>query len=349
MYENFRVFKTEFAGRPLIVETGKMAELANGSCLVRYGDTVILATATASERPRDGIDYFPLSVDFEEKLYAVGKIPGGFLKREGRPTEKAILASRVIDRPMRPLFPKDMRNDVAVCVTVMSVDQDNSPEIAGMLGASIAVAISDIPWAGPIAGVSVGLVDGKFVFNPTADERTKSDLALTVVGSDKKVVMIEAGANEVPNDVMFDAIKQGYAVCKEMVDFINSIVAEIGKPKFEYTQINVPEEMYEDIKAFAIEKVREALNTDDKNVRDAAMKIVTDEVIAEFSEKYPDSEKLFDECLYKLQKYVVRQWLLEGKRVDGRGIDEMRPLWGEVSVLPRTHGSGMFARGQTQV
>jgi len=349
MYENFRVFKTEFAGRPLIVETGKMAELANGSCLVRYGDTVILATATASERPRDGIDYFPLSVDFEEKLYAVGKIPGGFLKREGRPTEKAILASRVIDRPMRPLFPKDMRNDVAVCVTVMSVDQDNSPEIAGMLGASIAVAISDIPWAGPIAGVSVGLVDGKFVFNPTADERNKSDLALTVVGSGKKVVMIEAGANEVPNDVMFDAIKQGYAVCKEMVDFINSIVAEIGKPKFEYTQIHVPEEMYEDIKAFAIEKVREALNTDDKNVRDAAMKVVTDEVIAEFSEKYPESEKLFDECLYKLQKYVVRQWLLEGKRVDGRGIDEMRPLWGEVSVLPRTHGSGMFARGQTQV
>ena len=348
MYENFRTFETEFAGRRLVVETGKMAELANGSCLVRYGDTVILATATASERPRDGIDYFPLSVDFEEKLYSVGKIPGGFLKREGRPSEKAILASRLIDRPMRPLFPKDMRNDVAVCITVLSVDQDNSPEIAGMLGASIAVAISDIPWAGPIAGVNVGLVDGKFVFNPTAAERDRSDLNLTVVGSDKKVVMIEAGANEVPNDTMFDAIMAGYEHCNRMCRFINDIVAEIGKEKFSYTEIHVPEEMYEDIKEFAIEKVRAALDTDDKNVRDAAMKIVTDEVIEAFSEKYPDSVALFGECLYKLQKYVVRQWLLQGRRVDGRGLDDMRPLWAEVGLLPRVHGSGLFARGQTQ-
>ncbi len=242
-----------------------------------------------------------------------------------------------------------MRNDVAVCITVLSVDQDNSPEIAGMLGASIAIAASDIPWAGPIAGVAVGLVDGKLVFNPTAEERNASDLALTVVGSDKKVVMIEAGANEVPNDVMFDAIMQGYEHCRQMVKFINSIVAEIGKEKFSYTEVHVPEDMYNYIKDFAVEKVRAALDTDDKNVRDAAMKVVEDEVIAEFGEKYPESERLFGECLYQLQKYVVRCWLLDGRRVDGRGLNDVRPLHAEVGILPRTHGSGLFARGQTQV
>lgn len=350
MYENSRVFKTEFAGHPLVVETGKLAELANGSCLVRYGETVILATATASVSPREGIDYFPLSVDYEERLYSVGKIPGGFLKREGRPSEKAILTSRVIDRPIRPLFPKDMRNDVAVCITVLSVDQDYSPEIAGMLGASIAIAISDIPWNGPIAGISVGIVDGEYVFNPNAEQKAKSRLTLTVVGTDKKVCMIEAGAYEVTNKEMYDGIMQGYEHCRKMVAFINSIVSEIGKEKFSYTEMTVGEAMYSDVKTFAIDTVKLALDTDDKNVREERLKKVYEGVFAEFAEKYPDSTAALSECLYKLQKYVVRRWILdEGRRVDGRSLTSMRPLYAEVGILPRTHGSGLFARGQTQV
>ena len=346
----FRTFETTLAGRPLVIETGKKALLANGSCLVRYGDTVVHCTATASAKPRDGIDFFPLSVDYEEKLYAVGKIPGSFMKREGRPSEKAILTSRVIDRPIRPLFPSDLRNDVSVVTTVMSVEQDNPPEVAAMIGASIAISISDIPFAGPIGGVWVGLVDDEFVINPTVEQREKSLMQLTVAGTRQKVVMIEAGAQEVEEDKMLAAIKYAHTEIIKICDFIDSIVAEIGKPKFEYDHIVVDPQMYEDVKEFAIEKVRAALDTDDKTVRDARMKVVTEEVVAEFAEKYPDSEAAIGEVLYKLQKYVVRRWILDdGKRVDGRGLDQIRPLAAEVGLLPRVHGSGMFTRGQTQV
>lgn len=303
----FRTFETTLAGRPLVIETGKMAQLANGSCLVRYGDTVVHCTATASAKPRDGIDFFPLSVDYEEKLYAVGKIPGSFMKREGRPSEKAILTSRVIDRPIRPLFPSDLRNDVSVVTTVMSVEQDNPPEVAAMIGASIAISISDIPFAGPIGGVWVGLVDDEFVINPTVEQREKSLMQLTVAGTRQKVVMIEAGAQEVEEDKMLAAIKYAHTEIIKICDFIDSIVAEIGKPKFEYDHIVVDPQMYEDVKEFAIEKVRAALDTDDKTVRDARMKVVTEEVVAEFAEKYPDSEAAIGEVLYKLQKYVVRR------------------------------------------
>ena len=350
MFENYKVFNYEIAGRPLVVETGKVAGLANGSALVRYGETVILACATASEKPRDGIDFFPLSVDFEEKLYSVGKIPGSFNRREGRPSDKAILASRVIDRPLRPLFPKDLRNDVNISLTVMSVDPDCSPEITAMIGASIAISISDIPWNGPIGGLSIGLCDGKLVVNPSKEQREKSDLQLTVAASKEKVVMIEAGANEVSDEVMYSAIMLAHEQIKGICDFISGIQKEIGKPKFEYEGHEVDPEMYEDIKSFVIEDVKKALDTDDKKVRDAAMKIVTDKVYAEFAEKYPESEKDMDECLYKLQKYIVRRWLLdEQKRVDGRRMDQIRPLSAEVGILPRTHGTGLFTRGQTQV
>ena len=350
MYENSRVFKTTFAGRPLTVETGKLAELANGACLVRYGDTVILATATMAQKPRDGIDYFPLSVDFEERLYSVGKIPGGFLKREGRPSEKAVLAARLIDRPIRPLFPKDMRNDVAVCITVLSVEQDNTPDIVGMLGASIAIAISDIPWNGPIAGVSVGLIDGQYVMNPTAKQREVSRMNVTVVGTEHKVCMIEAGAKEVTNQEMFDGIMEGYKVCREMVEFINSILKEIGREKIAYEEKTVDPDMYAAVKEYAIDGIRHALDTDDKNVREERLKVVYDDVFEHFAETYPESEEMLSECLYKLQKFVVRRWILDdGRRVDGRGLNDLRPLHAEVGLLPRAHGSGLFARGQTQV
>ena len=350
MFENYKKFSFDFEGRPLIVETGKIAQLANGSALVRYGDTVILATATASAAPRDGIDFLPLSVDFEERLYSVGKIPGSFLKREGKPSEKAILTSRVIDRPIRPLFPKDLRNDVCLNLLVLSVDPDNSPEITAMIGASIALSISDIPWNGPIAGVFMGLVDGELVVNPTAAQRAKSDLELTVAGSEKKVVMIEAGAKEVPEDTMFDAIMKAHEEIKKVVAFINTIVAEIGKPKFSYPSCEVDHDMFDAIEEYAIEKVRAALDTDDKTVRDERLKVVYDDVFTHFAETYPDSQAAMTECLYKLQKKVVRRWLLDdGKRVDGRRLDQIRPLASEVGLLPRTHGSALFTRGQTQV
>ncbi|MBR3355673.1 MAG: polyribonucleotide nucleotidyltransferase [Oscillospiraceae bacterium] len=350
MFENYRVFETEIAGRPFKVETGKMAGLANGSVLASYGETVVLCTATMSPKPREGIDYFPLSVDYEEKLYAVGKIPGSFLRREGRASEKAILASRLVDRPLRPLFPKDMRNDVAVVMTIMSVDPDCAPDITGLIGSSIAIAISDIPWNGPVAGVSVGLVDGEIVINPTHEQNQHNDLQLTVVSSSKKVVMIEAGANEVDNDTMFNAIVAGDKVNREIVDFINNIVSEIGKPKMPFESQEVPHDLFEAIKEMAVEKVRYAMDTDDKLVRDAALLPIYDAVHAAFDEQYPDNTGIIDECMYKLQKYVVRRWLLDdGKRVDGRGINEIRPLASEVGLLPRVHGSGMFTRGQTQV
>ena len=350
MFENFRVFETELAGKKISFETGKMACLANGSVLVRYGDTTVLVNVTASPKPREGIDFFPLSVDFEEKLYAVGKIPGSFLKREGRPSQKAILTSRLVDRPIRPLFPKDMRNDVSVVMTVLSVDQDYSPEVAGMLGTSFALSISDIPWNGPIGGVQVGLVDGEIIVCPNEEQRSRSDLQLTVAGTREKIVMIEAGANEVDNETMLDAIAKGHEEIKKIAQFIADVQAEIGKPKFTFESQEVDHDMFEAIKDFAIDKVKFALDTDDKNVREERLAPVVEEIHAKFDEIYPEQQAQIDECIYKLQKFVVRRWLLdEGKRVDGRGIDEIRPLACEVGLIPRVHGSALFTRGQTQV
>ena len=349
-FDNYKVYKYELAGRPLVVETGKIAGLANGAAIIKYGETTVLATATASAAPREGIDFLPLSVDYDEKMYAVGKIPGGFLKREGKPTEKAVLAGRVIDRPVRPLFPKDLRNDVSLLLTIMSVDPDCSPEITAMIGASIALSISDIPWNGPIGGVFMGLVDGKIVVNPTAAEREKSDLELTVAASEEKVVMIEAGANEVSDEVMYDAIMIAHEEIKKLVAFINGIVAEIGKPKFEYASGELDHDMFDEIFAYCEERVMEALDTDDKNVRDAKMQPIMDDIVATYEEKYPDIKVILPELIYKIQKKIVRRWLLvDKKRVDGRRMDEIRPLAAEVGLIPRVHGSGLFTRGQTQV
>lgn len=349
MFENYRTFETIYAGRKLVVETGKTCGLSNGSCWVRYGDTVVMANVTASAKPREGIDFFPLSVDYEERLYSVGKIPGSFTKREGKPSEKAILTSRCVDRPIRPLFPKDMRNDVSVVMTVLAVEPDNSPEIAGMIATSIAISISDIPWNGPIAGINVGLVDGEIVLNPTLEQRAKTDLNLTVAGTMEKIVMIEAGANEVPEDIMLDAILKGHEEIKKMVAFIDGIRAEIGKPKFEFESQEVDHEMFDAIEEFSSDRVKIALDTNDKTVRDARLAPIIDDIHAKFDEIYPEQIPMIDECIYKLQKKIVRTWLYEGKRVDGRGIDEIRPLAAEAGVLPRVHGSGLFTRGQTQV
>ena len=350
MFENFRVFETEFAGRPLKIETGKMAQLANGECLVRYGETTIHVAATAAAKPRDGNDFFPLSVDFEDKLYSVGKIPGSFLKREGRPTDKAILVCRMIDRPIRPLFPKDMRNDVSIVCTVMSVDPDCSPEIAALVGTSVALSISDIPWDGPISGVSVGLIDGEFIINPTAEQRKRSQMAVTVASTDERIAMIEAGANEVSDEDMFNGIMAGHAENQKIIEFIKGIQREIGKEKFSYPSNKPDPEMFEEIRDFAIDDVKAALDTDDKTVRDERLKPVYEKVHEHFDEIYPDQAAKIDECMYLTQKFVVRRWLLdEQKRVDGRGMDEIRPLAAEVGLLPRVHGSGMFTRGQTQV
>ncbi|MCL2488164.1 MAG: polyribonucleotide nucleotidyltransferase [Oscillospiraceae bacterium] len=350
MFENYRVFETELAGRKLTLETGKLAQLAGGSVLVRYGDTVILCTATMSDKPRDGVDFFPLSVDYEEKLYAVGNIPGSFMRREARPSEKAILTSRVIDRPFRPLFPKDMRNDVSLVCTVMSMDLDCPPESAAMIGASAAIAISEIPWDGPVSGVIVGMVDGEFVINPTNEQEKRSQMHVTVASTADLVAMIEAGANEIDDETMFNAIMFGHEVNRQVVAFINSIVAEVGKEKIPFESQEVDPDMYEAVKAFAIEKVRLALDTDDKRIRDERLRPVYAETHEALDEQYPEQAGKIDECLYKLQKYVVRRWLLDdGKRVDGRGIDDIRPLASEVGLLPRVHGSGLFTRGQTQV
>ncbi len=349
MFENYRTFKTTYAGRELVVETGKTCGLANGSCWVRYGDTVVMGNVTASAKPREGVDFFPLSVDFEEKLYAVGKIPGSFLKREGKASEKAILTSRCVDRPIRPLFPKDMRNDVSVVMTVLAVDPDNSPEIAGMIATSVALSISDIPWNGPVASINVGYVDGELVLNPTLEQRAKNKLNLTVAGSAEKIVMIEAGADEISDELMLEAIAKGHEEIKKMVSFINDIKAEIGKPKFEFQSMEISHEIMDDVEVLVGEKVKVALDTDDKNVRDARMQPITDEVLETLSEKYPELTDIIGEVMYKLQKKIVRNWLYEGKRVDGRGIDEIRPLAAEVGLLPRVHGSGLFTRGQTQV
>ncbi len=350
MFEKFRSFEYQLAGKPLVIETGKMAGLANGSCLVKLGDTTVLATATASAKPREGIDFLPLSVDFEARLYAAGKIPGSYNKREGRPTDKSILASRVIDRPIRPLFPKDLRNDVAINLLILSVDPDCEPEVAAMLGASIALSISDIPWNGPIAGVHVGLVDGKIIINPDFKQRQESTLELTVAGSQKKVVMIEAGAKEVPDDTMFEAIMTAHEEIKKLCSFIDGIVKEVGKPKFEYPSCELDHDMFDKVFDFCEKDLMFALDTDDKNVRDERVEPIKDAIIEKFSEEYPEISDIMEELMYKLQKKIVRRWLLvDKKRVDGRRMDQIRPLDAQVQVIPRVHGSGMFTRGQTQV
>ena len=349
-FKNYKTFRYTFAGRPLVIETGKMAGLANGSVLIRYGETVLLCCATASAKPRDGIDFLPLSVDYDERMYAAGKIPGGYLKREGKPSEKAVLTSRVIDRPIRPLFPKDLRNDVALTLTVMSVDPDCSPEITAMIGASTALAISDIPWNGPIGGVFMGLVDGKLIVNPNEEEQKKSDLQLTVAASMEKVVMIEAGANEVDDDTMFKAIMMAHEEIKELLGFINAIIDEIGKPKFEYPSCELDHDMFDKVFDFCEKDMMEALDTDDKNVRDEKVVPIMDAIVEKFSEEYPEIASIMEELIYKIQKKIVRRWLLvDKKRVDGRRMDQIRPLGSEVGILPRTHGSGLFTRGQTQV
>lgn len=350
MFENVKVFETEYAGRPLKVEVGKVAGLANGSCLIRYGDTVLLACATASAKPREGIDFLPLAVDFEERLYAVGRIPGSYTRREGRPSEKAILISRVVDRPIRPLFPKDLRNDIVVSLTVLSVDPDCQPELVAMLGASIALSISDIPWNGPISGALIGMVDGKLIVNPTEAQREASTLELTVASSRSKVVMIEAGAKEVSDSNMFAAIMLAHEENCRIIEFIDSIVAAVGKPKFSYPSGELDHEMVERVFEFCEKDVMYALDTPDKNVRDERMLPIIDAIVEKFSEEYPDITTQMDQIIYQVQKKIVRRWLLEeGKRVDGRRLDEIRPLAAEVGVLPRVHGSGLFTRGQTQI
>ena len=348
-FPHYHKYTMDLAGRPLTLEVGKLAELANAAVMVGYGDTRVLCCVTAAPRPRDGIDFFPLSVDFEEKLYAVGRIPGSFNRREGRPGEKGILTSRVIDRPIRPLFPYDFRNDVSVMCTVMAVDHDCSPEIAALIGTSAALAISDIPWNGPVAALKVGLVDGKLVFNPDAEQRKVSDLDVTVVSTGKKVVMIEAGANEVPNDVMFEAIRSAHEENQKQIALINQMVAEIGKPKFDYPHADFDQELFDKIVAATMDDAKAAMDTDDKNVREARWNQLIEKWHELFLEDYPNMDQYLDEITYKFQKKIVKAWLLEGHRVDGRQKNEIRPLDAEVGVLPRVHGSGLFTRGQTQV
>ena len=349
-FKNYKVWETELAGRKLTLETGKMCGLAGASIMARYGDTNVLCNVTMSAKPREGVDFFPLSVDYEEKMYSVGRIPGSFQRREARPSEKAILTSRCIDRPIRPLFPKDMRNDVSVVATVMSVDPDCSPEITAMIGVSAAIAISDIPWDGPISGVNVGLVDGQIVINPTLEQRAHNDLNLTVASTGDLVAMIEAGGNEIDDDTMFNAIMAGHEENKKIVAFINGIVEEVGKPKKSFQSSDPDPAILQEIEDFCIEDVKKALDTDDKNVRDERLRPIYDAVHEKFDDRFEGEEGKIEEILYLVQKHVVRAWLKdEHKRVDGRGIDEIRPLNAEIDLLARAHGSGMFTRGQTQV
>ena len=348
-FPHYHKYTMDLAGRPLTLEVGKLAELANAAVMVGYGDTRVLCCVTAAPRPRDGIDFFPLSVDFEEKMYSVGRIPGSFNRREGRPGEKGILTSRVIDRPIRPLFPYDFRNDVSVMCTVMAVDHDCSPEIAALIGTSAALAISDIPWNGPVAALKVGLVDGKLVFNPDAEQRKVSDLDVTVVSTGKKVVMIEAGANEVPNDVMFEAIRSAHEENQKQIALINQMVAEIGKPKFDYPHADFNYELFNKITGDFMDEAKAAMDTDDKNVREQRWNAMIEKWHEKYLEEYPNMDQYLEEITYKFQKMIVKKWLLEGHRVDGRQKNEIRPLDAEVGVLPRVHGSGLFTRGQTQV
>ena len=351
----FKTFETELAGRKLVFETGKMAGLANGSVLVRYGDTCVIVNVTASKEPKEGVDFFPLSVDYEEKLYAVGKIPGSFQKREGKPSDKAILTSRAIDRPLRPLFPKDFRNDVVVVATVLSVDQDNSPEVTAMIGASAALSISDIPFGGPTAAVNVGLVNGEIIINPTESQRQNSDLTLTVAGTEEKIAMIEAGANEVPDDIMLEAIKKGHEEIKKICKFIEKMKEEIGKPKFEYKSFAVNEDVYKFVEENYHDEMKEKVQEVDKEVRDNNISKLTDKIVNDYTEKFGEElaeeyQADLGEAIYKLEKKCVRDMIFyEHKRVDGRKLDEIRPLSCEVGLLPRVHGSALFTRGQTQV
>jgi len=348
-FTNEKKYTMDLAGRSLTLETGKLAELAGAAVLVRYGETVVLVTATASARPRDGIDFFPLSVDFEEKLYAVGRIPGGYLRREGRPSERAVLAGRMIDRPMRPLFPSDLRNDVAICCTIMSVDHDCSPEIAAMIGASAAVSISDIPFNGPIAGVGLGYKDGAYLINPTSSERATSEMYCTIASTAEKVVMIEAAANEIPDDIMLEGIRQAHEAIQPVVALINRMVEEVGKKKFEYAKASFNEELFAKLVDKYLEDVKFSMDTDDKNVREERYNAVVERMLSEFGEEYPEISAQLEEITYRIQKKVVKAWLMQGKRVDGRAMNEIRPLAAEVGILPRVHGSGLFTRGQTQV
>ncbi len=345
-----KIFSMELAGRQLTIETGRMAQLANGAVLTRYGDTVILSTATASSKPREEIDYFPLSVDYEERLYAVGKIPGGFIKREGKPSEKAVLTSRVIDRPIRPLFPKDMHNDVAVINTVLSVDQDNSPEITAMIGASAAICISDVPFNGPIGGVIIGYVDGEIIINPTASQREKSIMYVTLAGTADKITMIEAGAEEISEDILLRSIEQGHSEIKKITSFINDIVRQVGKPKFEYQSFGVPEDVYDSVCEYASDRIEKAIMSKDKQQREDAIAALSDEIQTHFAEIFPDRKNSIAEAIYQIQKKIVRRNILEEhKRVDGRGFEEIRPMIADTGILPRTHGSGFYQRGETQV
>ena len=348
-FPGYHKYELDLAGRPLTLEVGKLAELANAAVMVGYGDTRVLCCVTAAPRPRDGIDFFPLSVDFEEKMYSVGRIPGSFNRREGRPGEKGILTSRVIDRPIRPLFPYDFRNDVSIMATVMAVDHDCSPEIAALIGTSAALAISDIPWNGPVGAVKMGLVDGELVINPTSEQRKVSDLDVTVVSTGKKVVMIEAGANEVPNAIMFEAIKQAHEENQKQIALIDQMVQEIGKPKFDYPHADFNYELFNKITADFMDEAKAAMDTDDKNVREQRWNAMIEKWHEKYLEEYPNMDQYLEEITYKFQKMIVKKWLLEGHRVDGRQKNEIRPLDAEVGVLPRVHGSGLFTRGQTQV
>ena len=348
-FPEYRKFEIEYEGRPLKMEVGKMAELCNAAVLVTYGETTVLVTCTASARPKDGIDYFPLAVDFNEKLYAVGRIPGSFMRREGKPSLPAVLASRLIDRPMRPLFPSDLRNDVVIACEVLSVDRDCSPEITAMIGASAAVSISDVPFNGPIAGIVLGWDGEKYLFNPTQEERKTNRMTTTIAATHKKIVMIESEADQVPEDVMYEGIVQAHEHLQPVLDLIDKMVAEIGKPKFEYEHASFDEELFGKLVENEFEGMEYCMDTDDKNVREARVNDWVTAMEEKYSEEHPDMMQYMDEILYKLQKKVVKKWLLAGKRVDGRAMNEIRPLGSEVGLIPRVHGSALFTRGQTQV
>ena len=348
-FPEYRKFEIEYEGRPLKMEVGKMAELCNAAVLVTYGETTVLVTCTASARPKDGIDYFPLAVDFNEKLYAVGRIPGSFMRREGKPSLPAVLASRLIDRPMRPLFPSDLRNDVVIACEVLSVDRDCSPEITAMIGASAAVSISDVPFNGPIAGIVLGWDGEKYLFNPTQEERKTNRMTTTIAATHKKIVMIESEADQVPEDVMYEGIVQAHEHLQPVLDLIDKMVAEIGKPKFEYEHAAFDDELFNKLVENEFAGMEYCMDTDDKNVREARVNEWVTAMEEKYSEEHPDMMQYMDEILYKLQKKVVKKWLLAGKRVDGRAMNEIRPLGSEVGIIPRVHGSALFTRGQTQV
>ena len=348
-FPNRHVFQTEIGGRPFTVITGQVAELCNGECICRYGDTVVLTTVVASSAPKSGIDYFPLTIDFEERMYSVGRIPGAYLRREGRPSERGVLVSRLIDRPMRPFFDDDLRNDVVVTCTSLSNDKDNSIEVVASLGAFIATAYSDVPWNGPMATTQVAYVDGEYVVNPSYDQHQRADMFVTIASTAEKVVMIETEANEIPEDILLGGIKLAHETNQQIVAFINEIVAEIGKPKFSFEKAAVNYDLLNDLMEYGLPQIEYALDTDDKNVREERLAAIRLDFAEKFKDKYEDYDQHIEVCLYKMQKKVVKKWLMAGKRVDGRRTDEIRPLAAEVGVLPRVHGSGLFTRGQTQV